>query len=202
METAEKESQNPSHMSDEEIVTMALQDQVWFGHIVERYQAKLGRYIGRLGIKNPDDQADILQEIFVKVYKNLNGFDTSLSFSSWVYRIAHNEAISWYRKQKVRPEGHLVADGSDIVELLKDEDNDAASSFDASLDAAALEEALTGLDEKYRSVLILRYFEHLEYDEISDILKIPVGTVGTLVHRGKHKLRECLPTEVVEQYEK
>ena len=60
----------------------------------------------RLGIRNAEDREDTLQDIFIKIYKNLNGFDTNLSFSSWVYRIAHNEAISAYRKKNVRPEGH------------------------------------------------------------------------------------------------
>ena len=198
-----KDEVEPTHkMSDEEIVTMALSDQVWFGQIVLRYQAKLSRYVGRLGVHNPDDRDDVLQEIFVKVYRHLNGFDTSLSFSSWIYRIAHNETMSWFRKRRVRPEGHLVDDGEVIVELLRDEEKDAILNFDTKIDAAHLLKALDKLEDKYRSVLILRYFEHLEYEEISDILKIPVGTVGTLVHRGKHKLRECLPKELKESYEK
>lgn len=184
-------------MTDEEIVTMALRDQAFFGHIIERYEEKLGRYIMRLGVRVSEDKEDVLQEIFVKVYKNLNGFDTGLSFSSWIYRIAHNEAISWYRKRVVRPEGHLIDDGDTVISYIGSSENDTESLFDQEINAKSLNQALSVLDEKYRSVLILRYFEHKEYEEISDILKIPIGSVGTLVHRGKKRLRELIDEEKI-----
>jgi RNA polymerase sigma-70 factor (ECF subfamily) len=183
--------------SDQEVVTMTLRSKEHFGVLIERYEAKLKRYIRRLGVHNEEDQLDVLQEIFLKIYRNLNGFDTSLSFSSWAYRIAHNEAVSWYRKQKVRPEGNLVADSEEIVPLLSSHEAGADILFDQSVNAAALNEALATLPARYREVLILRYFEHKEYDEISDILRIPVGSVGTLLHRGKRKLASVLNTETL-----
>src|SRR5690606_37040682 len=94
--------------SDNEVVKLALRERALFGHIVERYQDKLSRYITRLGVRNPDDRDDVLQEVFIKVYRNLNDYDDRYSFSAWIYRIAHNETISWYRKRKIRPEGNLV----------------------------------------------------------------------------------------------
>lgn len=180
--------------TDQKLVALSLQERAFFGELVERYQAKLRRYIIRLGVKNPDDQDDVLQEIFIKIYRNLNNFDQNMSFSSWAYRIAHNEAISWYRKLKVRPEGYLVAEPETLFEMFSTNETNAEEKFDQQLSAEALASALEGLDEKYRSILILRYFEHLEYEEISDVLKIPVGTVGTLVHRAKKQLREHLKT--------
>ena len=182
-------------MSDEEIVQMAITEKAFFGHIVSRYEDKLDRYIHRLGIHNGEDRQDVLQEIFIKVYKNLNGFDTSLSFSSWIYRIAHNEAISMYRKKNVRPEGHTIA-GSDEVLLFAPSNEDSAEMlFDKKINAQTVAKAIDSLDPKYKDVLLLRFFEHKEYDEISDILKIPIGTVGTLVHRGKTKLKEHINQE-------
>lgn len=184
-------------MSDEEMVKMALRERAFFGHIVERYQEKIDRYINRLGVHNPDDRDDVLQEVFVKVYRNLNGFDTNLSFSSWIYRIAHNEAISWYRKHKVRPEGNLIEDSETVLGYLRSDDDNSEVIFDQDINAAELNKAMDKLEEKYRSVLILRYFEHKEYDEISDILKIPIGSVGTLLHRGKKQLKDVLNPEVL-----
>lgn len=183
--------------TDEEIVKLALADQAAFGYLVERYQDKLARYVMRLGVRNPEDRDDVLQDIFVKVYRNLHGFDTSLSFSSWIYRIAHNEAISWYRKQNVRPEGHLVGDTEPVFATLPTQEAGAEALFDQTVNAAELAKALDTLDEKYRTVLILRYFEHKEYEEISDILKIPVGSVGTLVHRGKRQLEKLLDPQKI-----
>jgi RNA polymerase sigma-70 factor, ECF subfamily len=179
-------------VTDAELVILTLQDPNAFGSLVERYEAKLRRYITRLGVLNEDDRRDVMQEIFIKAYRNLNSFDTSLSFSSWIYRIAHNEAISWYRKQSVRPEGHLISEGEDILGLIAGSGDSAEVVYDQTLNAKALEEGLLQIADKYRQVLILRYFEHKEYDEISDILKIPMGSVGTLLHRGKKQLISVL----------
>jgi len=181
-----------SSMSDEEIVILALKDKALFSHIVVRYKDKLSSYIRRIGIRNEEDQKDVLQNIFIKVYRNLNGFDTSLSFSSWIYRIAHNEAISWYRRSHVRPEGHLVDEGDDILALVSSHEDAADKKYDVKVNKEEVKKALTKLPDKYRDPLILRYFEHKEYEEISDILKIPSGTVGTLIHRGKAELKKYL----------
>lgn len=178
--------------TDKELVEMTLRERSSFGFIVERYEAKLKRYIFRLGVKNPDDQLDVLQEIFIKAYKNLNSFDTDLSFSAWIYRIAHNEAISWYRKHNVRPEGHLITDGDEVLKLIGSSEDTPDIIFDQKINAKEVGKALQKIDEKYKQVLILRYFEHMEYDEISDVLKIPIGSVGTLIHRGKKQLLNAL----------
>jgi RNA polymerase sigma-70 factor (ECF subfamily) len=174
--------------SDEELVTLTLRERHHYGLLVERYETKLTRYIRRLGVRTHEDQQDVLQDIFIKAYRNLNGFDTNLSFSSWIYRIAHNEAISWYRKISVRPEGHLIAESEDVLTLVTSKEPDAEVTFDQGINAEMLNKALHAIDEKYRTVLVLRYFEHKEYEEISDILQIPVGSVGTLLHRGKKQL--------------
>jgi len=174
--------------SDEELVKMTLSDKNHFGFLVDRYEAKLRRYITRLGVRDPDDQLDVLQEIFLKTYRNLNGFDTKLQFSSWIYRISHNEAISWYRKKNVRPEGHLVADSEELLYFLTTKEDSADLTFDQTINAKAVNESLLNIEAKYREVLILRFFEHKDYEEISDILQIPVGSVGTLIHRGKKQL--------------
>jgi len=185
-------------LTDAEIVARTLRDTSAFALLVERYEAKLLRYVRRLGVRNVEDGEDVLQEIFLKVYKNLNAFDNSLSFSSWIYRIAHNEAISFYRRKSVRPEGHQIPDSDDVLMWLPENDTTSAEQlFDTSVNASALKSALAALDNKYRDAIILRYFEYKEYDEISDILKIPIGSVGTLIHRGKKQLAEVISPEHV-----
>ena len=184
-------------MEDIEMVQLALREQAFFAHIINRYEAKLDRYIRRLGIHDEEDRADVLQDIFIKVYRNLNSFDQSLRFSSWIYRIAHNEAISWYRKRNARPEGHMVLDSDDVFSFLSTKEESSEVKFDKEINAEKLAEALEQIDEKYRAVIMLRYFEHKDYNEISDILQIPLGSVGTLLHRGKHALRDVLNPESV-----
>lgn len=200
--TYTSESKNMSNnlqktFTDEEIVQMTLRERSSFGFIVERYEAKLGRYIARLGVKNREDQLDVLQEIFIKAYKNLNNFDIKMSFSAWIYRIAHNEAINWYRKQKVRPEGHLIADGVEVLNLTQDDESMPDIIFDQNINAELLNKAMQTIDKRYREVLVLRYFEYLEYEEISDILKIPIGSVGTLIYRGKKQLYNALKKDSI-----
>lgn len=178
--------------TDGEIVQYSLSDKECFGVLMERYEAPLRRYINRLGIRNSDDQLDVLQDIFLKVYRNLNGFDQRLKFSSWIYRIAHNEAISAYRKKNVRPEGHLVADSEEILSFVSGTLDSPEVAFDKTINAQTVGDALVAIDKKYRDVLVLRFFEHKEYDEISDILQIPIGSVGTLIHRGKKQLATAI----------
>ena len=186
-----------SEKSDEEIVALSLQDQAHFGELISRYEVKLDRYITRLGVRTVEDRQDVLQEVFIKVYKNLNGFDTTMKFSSWIYRIAHNEAISWYRRQRVRPEGHLVQDSETIFLMWEGESDSAEHLFDESVNAKEVTRAISELDQKYRAAIILRFFEHKEYEEISDILKIPTGSVGTLIHRGKQQLKKLVDTQKI-----
>lgn len=186
-----------THLSDAEVVTATLLERNNFGIIIERYEAKLRRYIIRLGVRNGDDGDDVLQEIFIKVYKNLNSFDTSLSFSSWIYRIAHNETMSWFRRRRVRPEGNLVADSEEALELIASRLDTPDIVFDKAINSEQITTALATLDPKYREVLVLRFFEHKEYDEISDILQIPIGSVGTLIHRGKKQLYTVLNHDAV-----
>ena len=186
-----------AHHTDEAVVIAALADKEQFGVLMDRYEAKLRRYIARLGIRNPDDQLDVLQDIFIKVYRNLNGFDPKLKFSSWIYRIAHNEAISSYRKKNVRPEGHLIADSEELLSFAAGNLDSAELQFDQTVNADVIHQALKRLDQKYAGVLILRFFEHKDYDEISDILQIPIGSVGTLIHRGKKQLATVINNDQI-----
>jgi RNA polymerase sigma-70 factor (ECF subfamily) len=192
MSHSDAQSQEEMGMSDAEMVRLALHEQSFFAYIIERYEAKLNRYLRRLGIQSPEDRADVLQDVFIKVYRNLRGYDPELPFSSWIYRIAHNEAVSWHRKRSARPEGHMVLDSDDILRFQRSSDESSEAQAEAQLSAEQLACALARLDDRYRAVLVLRYFEEKDYREISDILCIPVGSVGTLLHRGKKALRREL----------
>jgi RNA polymerase sigma-70 factor (ECF subfamily) len=180
--------------SDEEVVVQALHDKEAFAVLVRRYEERLIRYIRRLGVFRTEDAEDVLQNVFLKAYRNLNAFDRRLKFSSWIYRIAHNEAMSFFRSRSVRPEGSLVADGELALEHIGDS-IDLEQDADLHLSREELVRALYKLEPKYRDILVLRYFEEREYAEISDILQIPVGSVGTLISRAKKRLRTHFPKQ-------
>ena len=84
--------------SDSEIISLTLEESDNFALIIDRYEQKIFRYIMRLGDFSVDECEDILQDIFIRVYTHLNEYDESFSFSSWIYRIAHNTTIDAYRK--------------------------------------------------------------------------------------------------------
>ncbi len=183
----------PPELTDEAIAREALANQEAFGFLVERYEAKLARYLERLGLSVPEDREDVLQNAFIKAYMNLNSFDPSLSFSSWMYRIAHNEAMSFFRAKRARPSFALGEDGEALFASLADDSADTAAFAEARLSEGQLAKAFVTLPPKYRDALTLRYFEGRSYGEMSDILEVPVGTVSTLIHRAKRALRDALP---------
>ena len=86
--------------SDAELVLLALKNQQFFEHLVHRYEKKLARYVRRFSGLDNESTEDVLQEVFIKIYVNLNDYDASYTFSSWAYRIAHNETINFLRKNK------------------------------------------------------------------------------------------------------
>jgi RNA polymerase sigma-70 factor (ECF subfamily) len=178
-------------LSDQELIAAALADGNAYAHIVRRYEAPLRRYLFRLGCKHQSDTDDILQEVFLKAYRNLNDVDTKLKFSSWLYRIAHNEAMTFFRKSTRAPRVARTEDEMAAFEEIADLGN-IAEELDARFDAATIRKAIDSLDQKYKEVLVLRFLEDRSYEEISDILRKPPGTVATLIARAKAKLRDAL----------
>jgi len=175
--------------TDEELVLLTLEDREVFAYIIDRYEKPLSRYIVRLMPSMRDSVEDILQEVFIKVYVNLRGFEGNLKFSSWIYRITHNHVISLLRRQKARPTVvSLDADENETLARFTADEN--IDRKDAKYAKEEVSYIIGILPEKYREVLILRYMEEKDYEEIADILKKPVGTVGTLISRAKAVFKE------------
>lgn len=178
-------------VSDAQLVVLTLKNQEYFGDLIERYEKKLFRYIRRFTGLQKESIEDVLQEVFVKVYKNLNNFDEKLSFSSWIYRISHNEAVNYLRKHKNKEISlenddenvtsliEILSDGTDIVEDIKKDET-----------KKHVWKTLMKLHPKYREILILKFIEDKEYKEISDILRKPMGTIATLINRAKKQFKK------------
>jgi RNA polymerase sigma-70 factor (ECF subfamily) len=173
--------------SDGEIVALSLKNGDYFAILISRYEKKFFHYISRICNCSREDIEDLLQEIFIKVYRNLNDFDPKLKFSSWAYRIAHNEVISHFRKIKSRPVSVSLDPDLAISDKIKD---DFAAFFDQNLNKGKILEILETLDLRHKDILILRFFEEKSYEEISDILRKPPGTVATLLNRAKKQFKE------------
>ena len=184
-------------MTDEEIVRRTLIDKEAFATLIERYEARLVRYLERLGVALAEDREDILQNAFIKAYRNLNSFDPSLAFSSWMYRIAHNETMSFFRSKNARPQIILDEGNESLIAELKDEGADTAALAEMRISREELTKAFEKVSARYRDILTLRFFENRSYVEMSDILELPVGTVSTLIHRAKQALRKALPEQLL-----
>lgn len=182
-------------LSDEELVKLTLKDKEVFLYLIKRYQSKLIAYIRRISGLRLEDAEDLLQEVFIKIYQNINNFDTDLKFSSWVYRIAHNEVIDNYRRKQSRP-NEILWDQENFANLLA-ADTDIAKDVDIEFLRKNINKVLTKLDIKYREVLILKFLEEKDYKEISDILKKPMGTVATLISRAKKQFVKIIKEEKI-----
>ncbi len=175
--------------SDEELIKKSLEDLDFFGELVDRYEPKLKNYILRISAFSLEEAEEILQEVFLKVWKNMNDFSPDMKFSSWIYRIAHNETISAYRKSAARGEDKKMELDETLFEILPDK-VDLTKEIDQKLNAHLVRKVLENMSENYREVLILYFLEDKSYEEISDILRKPMGTVATLLNRAKQNFRE------------
>ncbi len=169
-------------LSDEELVFQSLKEEQFFSILISRYKEKFFYYLKRFAGLKDDDIEDVVQASFIKIYYHLNSFDQKLKFSSWAYRIVHNEAIDELRRRK--RSALPLLDEFDIPDdfCLEDE-------VDRVLEKKKVAMALGDLKQKHRELLFLRYFEHKEYKEISDILQKPLGTVCASISRAKKQFK-------------
>ncbi len=174
-------------MSDEQMVELVLKDdKELYREIIRRYENKLSHYLRKF-VSNKEDIEDILQVVFIKAYKNLYGFDINKKFSSWIYRIAHNEAVNCLKKAR---NNRISLD--DVEYKLLDGKASASDVADKGFLKADIEKIIGQMNIKYREPLVLFYFENKSYEEISDILRIPRNTVGTLILRGRKSIKSQL----------
>ena len=178
-------------LDDAELVRLTLEDQENFLYLVDRYKAKLLSYIRRLTNSGLEEAEDILQDVFIKVYLNLNDFNSDLKFSSWIYRITHNQVISQHRKIKARPEGYAVDLEDQAVRNLA-ADIDIITDADLMILKKQIGTVLKKLAPKYKEILILKFLEDKSYGEISDILKKPAGTIASTLSKAKDEFKKEL----------
>lgn len=178
--------ENCRDLNDNEIVARSLENLDYFSCLYQRYENELLRYIQRLSGVDRDEARDILQESFIKIWQNLNEFDSGLKFSSWLYRVVHNETVSQIRKKK-----SFGKDRKTNIELYRNilaEESGAQPENEEKFEKTL--NILNDLPLKYKEILVLKFLEMKSYEEISDILRIPEGTVAIRINRAKKIFRE------------
>lgn len=174
--------------SDHELVERAKTNPDFFEPIVNRYWRRLFLFIKRTSFFSDEDTEDILQETFLKIYKSLNSFDATLSFSTWAYHICRNTIIDTIRRKQARPKTVYI-DEADAVHLFRDA-TDTVRHIESKERYEKITAIIQTLPEKYREVLVLRFLEEKNYEEIMDIVEKPKGTVASLVNRGRKLLMD------------
>jgi RNA polymerase sigma-70 factor, ECF subfamily len=178
---------------DEEIVLKVQSGQIdYFELLVLRYEEKIKRY-GKKFLSGYEDIEDIVQQIFLKAYINIQSFDPSRKFSSWLYRIAHNEFINAIKKKKKEPLPFFDPDVILPHPLSKEPADKGILQYEAK---NIINNCLNKLNPKYREVIVLYYFEDMGYKDISDILHIPVSTIGVRIKRAKNIMKKLCQTEL------
>lgn len=136
--------------------------------------------------KNYSEAQDLAQDIFVKVYKGINTFKFDSKFSTWLYKVATNVCIDWTKKRRIK----FVNDSQTVIENLEDDEKSPQQKILLSEQNKDIYESIKRLPEKYKKVINLYHFANLSYNQISDILEIPVKTVETRLYRGRKKLKD------------
>ncbi|TVY08491.1 RNA polymerase sigma factor SigW [Paenibacillus cremeus] len=169
-------------------------DRAAFAELVELYKDKIYHLAYRM-LHNRHEAEEIVQETFLRVYTNLERYDEQQKFSTWIYRIGTNLCIDRLRKRKATysldAEIH-DGEGNDWYATLASEDTAPDDQIVLSETQVQIRESIETLPEKYKAVVILRYLQDLSLQEISDVLKMPVTTIKTRLHRGRDFLRKKL----------
>lgn len=181
--------------SDADLVAQVIAgDLEMYGQLMQRYEAKLLRYVTYV-LGGDYASADVVQETFIKAYTNLRSYKPKYSFSAWIYRIAHNTAINIAKKNK----RYVAMPDDEVIDSLPEFSipDTLADEADRALLGKSLQSSFTKLAPKYREPLLLNLVEGYGYQEIADILQLPINTVATRIRRAKEQMRSLLSAQGV-----
>lgn len=184
-----------SPMSDEDLMSHFQAGTVEaFDILVSRYKDPLTNYIYRF-IGDMKECEDLLQETFLRVYRNRHSYRRIARFSTWLYTIAGNLARSEYRKRKRRRISSLQSINKNDEEYemeVPDETFSPDKDTESSIQDFYIQDALGKIPEEFREVVVLRDVQQLSYEEIAEITGLPMGTVKSRINRGRTKLQILL----------
>jgi RNA polymerase sigma-70 factor (ECF subfamily) len=178
-------------LSDEEVLPLIKVDKNFFGVLIRRYENRIIGYVKKMGAESQETAEDMAQNIFIKVYVHINSFKKELKFSTWLYGIARNECIDYWRKNK-KHAGNISLEASEELMAILKSDEDLALDLERKITAEDVRVAIGSLPKKYKEIIILRFLEDRTYEDIAMILKKPISSVGTLVRRARILFKESI----------
>ena len=173
-----------------------------FALLIAQYSQPLYSLIAR-SLQDPADAADITQEVFIKVFRNIRSFHGEASLRTWLYRIALHEASNqrrWWGRHKrqeitIDTTAEATDDGDDAMCLSATLRDSAGTPYEHAIHGelkARIDDALRQLPEAFRAVVVLREMEGFSYEEIGEVLEVPAGTVKSRLKRGRAALKQIL----------
>jgi RNA polymerase sigma-70 factor (ECF subfamily) len=186
--------------SDPELVALTLKgEERAFRELVDRYRARIYTFVLRI-VKDREEAGDIAQEAFIKVYSSLRSYDPSRNFSSWLFKIAQNIAIDYLRKRRpeeISLDATFETGRGEVSLQIPSRELEPDRGIESMEIHEAIEIAVADLGAIPRSAVLLRHVEGKSYEEIAEILGIPLGTVKTHIFRARRllraKLKDILP---------
>ena len=183
--------ENLRELTDGELLAKAITGREdGFEELVRRYQRPITNYVYRM-VGNYDAALDVTQEVFIKVYNSMTRYSSEYKFSTWLYRIAHNAAIDYMRRNSVNQQSLETenADGTYQLQIESTQPN-PEQERERSEWRKEIKTVVKCLPQVYRELILLRHAQDLSYDEIAEITNLPLGTVKNRLFRAREMMRE------------
>ena len=185
--------------TDQEIVVLARAgEEAAYRELIRRYERPLFSLLYRM-VRDRELAEDLAQEAFIKALNAIESYRPEYKFSSWIFKIANNTAIDHLRRRELDTlslEGSPHAETPEAVEAtalqIGDRQESPLDAVEARELGGQIEQAIAQLRPEYRSCILLRHVEGRAYEEIAEILSLPLGTVKTYIHRARNELRQAL----------
>jgi RNA polymerase sigma-70 factor, ECF subfamily len=191
--------QNKSKSDDIALIEEALGGkQLSYEKLMKKYYQLIYNLVYRM-ISKKEDVEDLTQEAFIKAFNSLHNFDKQFAFSTWLFKIATNNAIDYLRKKKLSTfsiDKDIETDDSDYKFEIPDHENKPDTHIIDTQLRKILDEAIESLPEKYKEVIVMRHKQEKEYEEIAKELKLPLGTVKAHIFRGRELLNKYLKDKI------
>ena len=159
-----------------------------YNELVKRYKDRLLNFVFRY-FNNVEQAEDVVQDTLIKLYTHASYYKNVAKFSTWIFTIAKNNALTELRKNKRKKTDSLWTDDGQVIDInSKEESLDTKVQNEIAIDQ--LNKFLDEIPENFRMAVVLRDFQELSYEEISTILEIPIGTIKSRINRGRIQLAE------------
>ncbi len=195
VQESRRDDPSQSSLQDEAYVEKALAgDQRAYQQLTEKYKRPLQFHVRKM-VKEPEQVEDLVQEAFIKAFKNLDSYNTNYAFSTWLYRITTNHTIDYLRKKKLRTtsiDKPIKTREGEMSFELPDNKAETDRAIIRKQRKKIITHAIENLPDKYRQVIEMRHIEELSYQEISDQLDLPLGTVKAHIFRAREMLYKAL----------